>query len=89
MDLEAATNTSYVLHVMRDTREHWSLTGCGTGCNFLSQVIRMMDFLYWQFPIHCFVIIDRFYFLSLTLHILAHFGISNCGFLYEFAHWLQ
>ena len=35
-----------------------------------------MFLLYRQFPIHCFVIIDGLYFLSLIVHTLAHYGIK-------------
>ena len=55
----------------------------------LSQWAKSSDGLDGQFLFHCFVIIDGLYFLSLIVHILAHYGISNCEHLYEFNHWLQ
>ena len=61
----------------------------GTSSNILSQWAKSSDGLYWRFPTHCFVIIDKLYFLSLIVHMLAHYGTSNCEPLHEFNHWLQ
>ena len=77
-------SNKYLLIAAHHVREHWSVTVCGADSNFSSQWARSSDGLYWQFPTHCFVIIDRLYFLSLIVHILAHYGTSNCEPLYEF-----